>query len=218
MAVQEQEIDTKKTSKRREKDLEKKRSMDICCRVCHQHEETTFYLVCSCPMLAPSFYLNSCHNQVVRVAYQEIIKSSKPIYNSPLVATKDRLEIWWDVDVQTVAKVKNNKPDIMLWKHEEKTCQLVEFTVPLDTNLANAYHQMEVKYVPLISELQRMYLGYKFKTNVITIGALEAVPKILAANLEKLLTNKDRIPIVVQRIQRAALIGTSKVCKTTLKM
>ena len=29
----------------------------------------------------------------------------------------------------------------MPWKHEEKTCQLVEFAVPLDTNLANAYHQ-----------------------------------------------------------------------------
>ena len=43
MAVQEQEIDIKETRKRREKDLEKKKSMDICCRVCHQHEESTFH-------------------------------------------------------------------------------------------------------------------------------------------------------------------------------
>ena len=120
MAVQEQEIDTKETRKRREKDLEKKKSMDTRCRVRHQHEKSTFHLVCSCPILAPSLYLNSRHNQVARVVYQEIIESSKPIYNPPRVATKDQIEIWWDVDVQTVAKVKNNKPDIMLWKHEEK--------------------------------------------------------------------------------------------------
>ena len=60
--------------------------------------------------------------------------------------------------------------------------------------------------------------GYRFTTNVITIGALGTVPKTLAASLENLLTNKDRIPIVVQRIERSALIGTLKVCKTALKM
>ena len=192
--------------------------MDTHCRVCHQHKESTFHLVRSCAILAPSLYLNSRHNQVARVVYQEIIESNKPIYNPPRVSTKDRVEIWWDVDVQTVAKVKNNKPDIMLLKHKEKTCQLVEFTVPLDTSLANAYHQKEVKYVSLISKVQRMYPGYKLTINVITNGALGAVPKTLAANLEKLLTNKDRIPIVVQRIQRAALTGTLKVCKTALKI
>ena len=116
MAVHEQEIDTKKTRKEREKHLKKKRSMDM-----HTLQSLlTFNLVCLCLILAPSLYLNLCHNQVARVVYQEIIENSKSIYNIPRVATKDRLEIWWDVDVQTVAKVKKNKPDIMLWKHEEK--------------------------------------------------------------------------------------------------
>ena len=218
MAVQEQEIDTKETRKRREKNPEKKRSMDTCCRVCHRQEESTFHLVCSCPVLAPTLYLHSCHNQVTRVIYQEILESDKPIYNLPRVTTRDQLEIWWDMEVYTTTKVKHNKPDIMLWKKEEKTCQLVECTVPLDTNLAEAYHQKEIKYIPLISELQRMYHGYKFSTVIITIGALGAVPKSLATNLGKMPLNKDRIEIIIQRLQRAALIGTLKVCKTVLKM
>ena len=86
------------------------------------------------------------------------------------------------MEVYTTTKVKHNKPDIMLWKNEEKTCQLVECTVPLDINLADAYHQKEIKYIPLISELQRMYHGYKFSTVIITTGALGAVPKSLATN------------------------------------
>ena len=98
-----------------------------------------------------------------------------------------------------------------------KTCQLVECTVPLDTNLADTYYQKEIKYIPLISELQRMYHGYKVSTVIITIGALAAVPKSLATNLGEMPLNKDRIEIITQRLQRAALIGTLKVCKTVLK-
>ena len=146
MAVQEQEIDRKETRKRREKNPEKKRSMDTRCRVCLRQEESTFHLVWSCPVLAPTLYLHSRHNQVARVIYQEIVESDKPIYNLPRVTTRDQLEIWWDMEVYTTTKIKHNKPDIMLWKNEEKTCQLVECTVPLDTNLADAYHQKEKIY------------------------------------------------------------------------
>ena len=60
------------------------------------------------------------------------------------MTARDQLEIWWDMEVYTTTKVKHNKPDIMLWKNEEKTCKLVECTVPLDTNLADAYHQKEI--------------------------------------------------------------------------
>ena len=201
MAVQEQEIDMKETRKRREKDPGKRRSMNTPCRVCHQQEESTFHLVCSCPVLAPALYLHSSHNQVARVIYQEIVESDKPIYNLPRVTTRDQLEIWWDMEVYTTAKVKHNKPEIMLRKNEVKTCQLVECTVPLDTNLADAYHQKEIKYILLILELQRMYHGYKFSTVIITIGALEAIPKSLATNLGKMPLNKDRIEIIIQRLQ-----------------
>ena len=83
MAVQEQVIDTKETRRRREKNPEKKRSMDTRCRVCHRQEESTFHLVCSCPVLASTLYLHSRHNQVARVIYQEIVESDKPIYNLP---------------------------------------------------------------------------------------------------------------------------------------
>ena len=109
-------------------------------------------------------------------------------------------------------------PDMMLWDREQKTCQLIEITVLLDTNLKEAYHLKEIKYIPLISEMQRLYKEYKSSTTIITIGALGAVPKILKHNLEKLPLPKERIDIIIQRIQRVALTRTLKICKTVMKM
>ena len=92
---------------------------------------------------------------------------------------------------------------MMPWDREQKTCQLIEITVP-DTNLKEAYHLKEIKYIPLISDMQRLYKEYKFSTTIITIGALGAVPKILKHNLEKLPLPKERTDSIIQRIQRAA--------------
>ena len=66
--------------------------------------------------------------------------------------------------------------------------------------------------------MQRMYSDYKFSISVITIGALGAVPKNLDLNLRKLNFEKEKIAVLIQRIQRAALIGTPKICKTVMKM
>ena len=122
------------------------------------------------------------------------------------------------MEIHTVTKVKKNQPDIVLLNHELKTCQIIEITVPIDTNLKEAYHQKEIKYIPLIAEMQKMYSDYKFSTSVITIGALGAVPKNLDLNLRKLNFEKEKIAVLIQRIQRAALTGTLKVCKTVMKM
>ena len=123
-------------------------------------------------------YLETRHNQVARIIRQELLQNDKLDFNPQRVTQKDQLELWWEIDAKTVTKVKKNKSDIMLWDREQKTCQLIETTVPLDTNLKEAYHQKEIKYIPLISEMQRLYKEYKFSTTIITIGALGAVPKI----------------------------------------
>ena len=205
MAVQKQELDTKATRKRREEDEDKKRKMGTRCRACHENEESVFHSVCSCPHLAPTLYLETRHNQTARIIHQELLQNDKLDFNPQRVTQKDQLELWWEIDAKTVTKVKKNKPDMMLWDREQKTCQLIEITVPLDTNLKEAYHLKEIKYIPLISEMQRLYKEYKFSTTIITIGALGAVPKILKHNLEKLPLPKERIDIIIQRIQRAAL-------------
>ena len=62
----EQELDVKKTWKRRAKDRQKKKEMDTSCRICHQRGESVYHLASSCPVLAPA-----------RMLYQEILKSDE---------------------------------------------------------------------------------------------------------------------------------------------
>ena len=88
-AIQEQELRTREALKQREKDPAKKSQMITTCRICHKNEENIFHLVCSCPHLAHTIYLN----QVARIVYQEITKAGKLEYNPPPVKRQDNQEI-----------------------------------------------------------------------------------------------------------------------------
>ena len=122
-AIQEQELDTKETRKRREKHPEKKKSMDILCRVCKKAEESVYHLVCACPVLAPTLYLNIRHNQVACILYQEITGNEKMNMKPPPVTSKDQMEIWWDQQIRTITKIEKNKPDIIIWHSDRQLCQ-----------------------------------------------------------------------------------------------
>ena len=213
MSIQEQELDTKRLE-RDGKRIRKRRTGWISDAECVM--KTTKQCITS--FVRAQSWLEARYNQIARILYQEIVKNEKINYNPPRVTIKNEKELWWDMEIHTVTKVKRNQPDIVLRNQELKTCQIIEITVPIDTNLKEAYHQKEIKYIPLIAEMQRMYSDYKFSTSVITIGALGAVPKNLDLNLQKRNFEKEKIAVLIQRIQRAALTGTLKVCKTVMKM
>ena len=109
-AIQEQEIDTKDTRRRREKDQQKKREMDILCRVCEKHKESVYHLVCSCPVLRPTLYLDARHNQIARILYQEVLGNKKLTY-MPLQVTKaGDIVIWWDEQIHTLPETEKTDP------------------------------------------------------------------------------------------------------------
>ena len=88
----------------------------------------------------------------------------------------------------------------------------MEVTVPLDTNLQKAYKEKQIKYIHLITRLQQLYKNYKYTTIIINVGALGAIPKLLEENLKKLYA-EDRIPVIIQRIQKAAYLVLSECVK-----
>ena len=87
---------------------------------------------------------------------------------------------------------------MILWYTDKKLCQIVEITVHLDTNLKTAYKETELKYVPLTSNMQRVYSEYRFQTVIITLGAMGAIPKNLEEKLKKLDFTKDRIKVIIE--------------------
>ena len=69
-----------------------------------------------------------------------------------------------------------------------------------------------------ISQMQQMYREYKTSITIIAVGVLGAIPKTLTSDIQRLGITKEKTRTVIHRIQRAALLGTVKVCKTALKM
>ena len=122
------------------------------------------------------------------------------------------------MEIQTTSKVETNKPDIIVRNKEEKKCTIVEITVLLDTNLHKAYKEKETKYINLLSKLQQLYKGYKFNIVVIGVGAMGAIPKPLEKNLRKLFPQEEDADILLQRLQKAAILGMVKICKTAMSM
>ena len=128
--------------------------MNTKCRACNKFDESVFHLICSCPALAPTLYLNMRHNQVARILYQEIIQSENMIYKPPPVTKKNNnLEIWWEKSITTVTRVEKNGPDIIIWDTTSKTCKIIDVGVPLDTNLENVYQDKKSKYIPLKGQM-----------------------------------------------------------------
>ena len=182
-AMQEQEIDTRRLRKRREKDVTKKRSINNTCRICKSAEGSLFHLLCSCSVLSPTLYLTVHHNQVARIIYQELMNHDRVIYKPPEVTRTEDKEILWDVYVTTPGKVEHNRSDMVLWDLKNRKCTITEISVPLDTNLELAYKSKQQKYMSLICQLQQLYWRYTYSIIVITVGALGAVSKNLEENL-----------------------------------
>ena len=72
--------------------------------------------------------------------------------------------------------------------------------------------------MPLISELQQMYPGFKYQVAPILLGALGTVPNWLKEELLKLNIAEHQVRNVIKRLQKTAIIGSIKIMKTFMKM
>ena len=117
---------------------------------CGQASESIYHLVCSCPILAPSLYLNIRQKQIAKVLYQDLIQCDRLILNPPEVTNNRDQEIRFDIMIKTTPKVEKNRPDIVIWDKKHMTRRIVEITVPLDTNLEKASIEKQSKYINLV--------------------------------------------------------------------
>ena len=189
LAVDEQEIVTKATAKRRERDPTIRRQMDSKCRLCRKGEETLNHILASCEEVSSSLYLTYRHNRMGKVVYVEILKAEgekKTPRNVPEVARIGNKELWWDKKFTLPNKVKHNKPDLVIWDRQTKECKIIDFSTPLDQNVSMKETEKVNNYMPLVSELQQLYRGYKYEIIPIVVGTLGAVPKSLKRHLENI--------------------------------
>ena len=216
-AIQEQEINTRTLESKGEQI--NNTEFDKRCRFCHCRTEDIFHLLSSCPGLSASMYLPMRHDEVGKVVYNAFIKHHFPtslyIYPRPIWINK-HIEIWWDQPVTTAPKVKNNKPDIVIWNTAEKKCFIVDICVPLEENI-HAQEKSKVDiYTPLSINLSRLYPDYTYVILPIVLGSTGLITASLMKHLKVLLESEKEVEVVIPKLQRKALIGSMRVLKSAL--
>ena len=93
-------------------------------------------------------------------------------------------------------KVKHSIPDLVIWNRQTKECKIIDFSVPLDQNVSMTDTEKVNNYMPLVSELQQVYRGYKYEVIPVVVGALGAVPRLLKGHLENMELSRNMNDII----------------------
>ena len=216
-AITEQEINTRALQSKREQT--NNQNFDKLCRFCHNKNEDIFHLLCSCDRLSASMYLPFRHDEVAKNLYNTVIKHHFPTQSyvlPPSIWVQQHIEIWWDMHIQTVPQIKNNKPDITLWNKTKKTCHIIDVCVPLDQNVHVQEKAKIDTYTPLSISLHRLYPDYTYEIIPIVLGATGLITDSLVKSLSTILEDKKTVHSVIATMQRKALIGSMRVLKSAL--
>ena len=224
-AIQEQEIATKSLMQRRNYGSVNSNM----CRLCKYRVEDISHIICGCEKMSSRFYIPLRHDPACNVLWNEVRRFNNP---DPQSSTKqwfqsdatekvdkdgDGFEYWWNIPIKTSAKVKHNRPDMVIWNHKDKCCTVVEVSCPLDVNVLQKESEKEHIYGPLMRGMQLMYADYTFAFVPIIIGATGYVSKNLTSNIMELGFDKNEAIKIVRKLQIQTIAGTVKIAKTFLK-
>ena len=130
-------------------------AVDPKCRVCDKHTETIDHLVPGCRMLAPTKYLNWrdrlcqfinwCLCKKFGLPHESNWWEQKP----PKVIENKNATILWNFDIHIFRIIQANSPDIIAKNHDDKTCFLIDKSVPSGTDISLKIFEKLSKYKDL---------------------------------------------------------------------
>ena len=92
------------------------------------------------------------------------------------VNENDSVAIVRDMPILIDRTIAANRPDIVLKNKENKTCLVIDITIPLDTNTSVKTTEKLIKYKDFEIEVERMW-GLKTTTVLVVMGALGTIKK-----------------------------------------
>ena len=192
--------------------------MDPKCRLWGRFDETIDYLVSGCPELAKTEYIH-CHYKAAPHVHWKIckeygieVKEQWYEHEPKAVTKKDSVTILWDMPIHTDRTIAANRPDIMLKSKKDKTCLLIDMTVPLDTNtLVNTMEKLN-KYKDLEIKVERMW-GFKTTSVPVVMGALDTIKKDMENYSNKIPGN-----INIHELPKITLLSTAHLLRQVLSI
>ena len=167
-----------------------------------------------CDRLRIPLYLPVRHNAVASVLYHQLtMTNSKEILS---VYKDENIELWWDTKIATKPSLPHNKPDLLLWRLNDKKAFVIDVVVGLDVNVEKNYKIKQDNYLPLCIEMKKLYPEFSFEVIPIPIGATGLVTKKLSDDLEKIGIERTKVKKVIILAQKAALFGSVKIVKSAM--
>ena len=188
------------------------------CRICSKQQETIDHLVSGCSELAKTEYTQR-HNRIAAYIHWKICKhynikvTDKYYEHEPKTVTENNeATILWDMPIQTDREIKANRPDIVVKDRKQRTCQLIEISVPTERNTSIKTTEKLSKYKDLEIEIEKMW-GMNTTTIPVVLGALGLVKKGMEKYISKIPGN-----ISIQEAQKCALLGTAHILRRILSI
>ena len=195
-----------------------KNGADPNCRPCTEKEETVDHIISACCTIVNTEYLQR-HDRVTKFIHWtpwknfNLLHTEKWYEHTPHpVIESTEVKILWDFTIHTDRKIDANRPDIIIKDHREKTCIMLDVSVPADKNISLEEFQKLSKYKNLESEVTKMW-KLKTKTIPVVIGALGMIKKGTQNFI-------DQIPgkPSLQEMQKIVLTSIAHILRKVLSM
>ena len=112
--------------------------------------------------------------------------------------------------IKTDREIKANRPDIVIKNKQEKSCLLIDMSIPTEKNTSNKVTEKLSKYKDLEIEIERKW-GMKATTIPVVRRALGLVKKGLEKYIQQTPGN-----IKMHGLQKISLLGTSHILTKAL--
>ena len=93
----------------------------------------------------------------------------------PVVDTP-KVTIVWDLPIRIDRTIQANRPDIVIKHKQNKTCQLIDMSVPSDSNISDKEFENLSKYKDIEFEIAKMW-KMKAKTTPVIVRALGMIKR-----------------------------------------
>ena len=223
-AIQEQEIPTKYLINKRARDSGKEPPCNNKCRLCKTNVEDVIHVISGCKFMSARYYLPMRHDMIAKSLYKEIIRKNHPEIETPEEINEQEYiqkignnEYWWNLSINTAQKVQHNKPDLVIWNKNTKTCDVIEFSCPADINVSRKEEEKISTYIPFVRNLQIMHPNYHYRITPIIVGAHGSISKSLHEYVCQLGFNNFESKRIINKLQSISATGTAKICKSFLK-
>ena len=133
-------------------------------------------------------------------------------YKPPKFAENKNATVLWDFDIHTDRTIQANRPDIVVKNHNDKTCFLIDVSVPSDTNVSLKIFEKLSKYKDLEVEVTKMW-HLKTTTLPVVIDALGIVAKTAPNYVSQI----PGAPTLTE-LQKITLMGTAHILRQVLSM